>query len=277
MDLEEWNQGFNRALQHTFVWRKCLLTFFTLLLCGVLVVFFRGLATLAGEWVMIALTFVPIFLCGGALFGAGILLVRIYCDECRNRPVEYWTTVRKSWDLMLVASYFSIPLVMAFLLLWMLQGVFFLIKGIPAVGEGVGILLSFAPFLLNLGALILCVVNVGVLFFVTPALALCGANRLKVSQVVFRRLSEDPFVNILLAFIALLPLMVVLGLLVGAALLTGSVYFEKGDSLVTAMQWFFIMIPFTALLAPSLIFFFQFSAEAHVMVQKQQRNAPKSA
>ncbi|MES2123025.1 MAG: hypothetical protein V4492_09700, partial [Chlamydiota bacterium] len=38
-----------------------------------------------------------------------------------------------------------------------------------------------------------------------------------------------------------------------------------------SLQWFFIMLPFSALLTPALIFFFNFAAESHVLMLKKMQ------
>jgi hypothetical protein len=245
--------------------------FIVLALSGLLVVFFRGLAVTSGLWVTLSLTFLPIFLLAGVLMSAGILLIRVYHDEVKKRPVQYKSVLAKSWEIVIGASYFSIPIVLCYLLLWMLLGIFFLLRQIPGLGDTIGVILAFAPFLINLGTLLLCVMTIVVLFFITPIVALKGLNRITVTQTLTSRFKADVFSNCLLALIATLPLATVVGLLVGAAYLTGSICQTCDDTLHKVLEWFFIMIPFTALLAPAVIFFFNFAAESHVLLTRMQK------
>jgi hypothetical protein len=173
---------FNRAVAYTFDKKKLLLVFLILAMCGLLVVFFRGLALSAGQWVSMSLTFLPIFLCAGVLLSTGILLIRIYHDEIKNRFVNYRTILAKSWDVIIGASYFSIPIILSYLLLWMLMGIFVLLRQIPLIGEFFGVVLAFAPFLINLGSLVLCLLSLSLLFFVAPIIALRGLNRDAISE-----------------------------------------------------------------------------------------------
>lgn len=259
---------FNRALSLTFSKKKFLLVFTILALCGVLVVFFRGLAVNANEWLLLSLTFLPIFMCAGILLSIGIVLIRIYHDEIKKKNISYKSILAKSWEIMLGASYFCIPIILSYLLLWMLLGVFFLLKEIPAIGPFFSAILAFAPFLLNLASILLCILSLAILFFVTPVIALKGLDRIQVTQTLTKRLTGDVFSNIVLSFIATLPLWGVLGILILAAWLTGSVCFSCTDPLHQILQWFFTMIPFTAVLTPAIIFFFNFSAEVHVLLMK---------
>ncbi len=39
----------------------------------------------------------------------------------------------------------------------------------------------------------------------------------------------------------------------------------------SVVQSFFVMIPFTALLSPAVVFFFNFAAESHVLMKQQEK------
>jgi hypothetical protein len=263
---------FNRALSLTFNKKKLLLVFLVLLLCGVLAVFFRGLAINAGQWFVLSLAFLPIFLCCGVLLATGIVLIRIYHNEVKNKDISYRDIVTNSWDTILGSAYLTIPIILSYLLLWMLLGIFFLLNELPGVGTFFGVILAFAPFLINLGSLILCVLSLSMLFFITPIVALKGLNGIQISQTLTRRFQQDLFFNLFLAAIATLPLLLIVGLLTAAAALTGAICYTCDYPLYVTLQWFFVMIPFTALLTPAMVFFFNFAAEAHVLLQKQALN-----
>lgn len=269
MNLSDIQFIFNRSVAYTFTKKKLLFVSIVLLLCGLLVVFFRGLALDANSWMKMSLTFLPIFLCSGILLSMGIVLVRVYHDEVKKREVSFLNTLSKSWELIIGASYFSIPIILCYLLLWMLLGVFFLLRETPLVGEFFGVVLSFAPFLINIGSLLLCLLSISMLFFVAPVIGLRGMNRITVTKVLVNRLNKDLFSNMVLGLIATFPLIFFVVLLTLAAFLTGSVCFACEKPIYAILQWFFIMIPFTALLSPAFIFFFNFAAESHVLLQKQ--------
>lgn len=273
MSLDDVRLIFNRALAHTFSKKKLFFVFAVLILCGVLVVFFRGLAINANYWIILSLTFLPIFLCTGILLSTGIVLVRMYHDEIKKKPVSFKNIFSKSWEIVIGASYFSIPIILSYLLLWMMLGIFVLLKEIPGIGEFFSVILSFGPFLINLGTLVLCLLNISMLFFITPIVALKGLNRLQVSQILVKRLQGDVFSNLFLATIAVLPLLCLIGLLILSAFMTGAICSTCENPLHTVLQWFFMMIPFTAILTPAVIFFFNFAAEAHVLLVKNTRTA----
>jgi hypothetical protein len=273
MDFHQLELMFNRAFYLSFSKKKFWLVFTILALCGVLVVFFRGLALGANEWLMLSLTFLPIFLCAGVLLSLGIALIRIYHDEIKKKDVKYTEILSKSLEIMIGASYFCIPIVLSYLLLWMLLGIFFLLKEIPGVGSFFSSIFAFAPFLINLGTLILCLLSLAVLFFVTPVVALKGLNRMQIEQTLKTRLKSDIFSNIVLSLIATFPLWMIVAILILAAWLTGSVCFACESPLHQVLQWFFTMIPFTAVLTPAVIFFFNFAAESHVLMVKNKKES----
>lgn len=273
MDFQSLSFIFNRALTLTFSKKKMLFVFITLALSGLLVVFFRGLSFHAGQWVQLSLTFLPIFICAGILLSMGILLIRMYHDDVKQREANFWGTLARSWEVAIGASYFTLPIIFSYLLLWMLLGLFVLLSEIPLLGEFFGTILSFAPFLINLATLVLCLASVALLFFVAPIIALRGLERGAVFQLAVKRLAHDPFGNFVLLCIALLPLICIGAILWIAASLTGSLCPDCQNSLQTVFKWFFIMIPFTACLTPGMIFFFHFAAEAHALMQKQLKNS----
>ena len=269
MTLTNLKKIFNRALLGCFSRSKWLFVFTVLALCGLLLVFFRALAGDTNQWMLLSSTFLPIFLSSGVLLATGIILIRLYHDEIKQKPASFRTVVSKSWEVLIGASYFCIPVLLTYLVLWVLLGVFVLLETVPYFGNFFGIVLAFAPFLINLCTLLLCVLNVAILFYVTPIVALKGMNRQMVSHTLAKKFQTDPFTNIALALIALLPILCFIGLLVLAVVLTGAICPECKELHHKVLQWVFIMLPFTALLAPAVVFFFNFAAESHVLIQKQ--------
>lgn len=263
---------FNRALSLTFIRKKLVLVFSLLALTGLLVVFFRGLAMHSGEWVQLSLTFLPIFLCTGVLLALGIFLIRVYHHEIKQREFTYKELASHSWTIIMGASYFAVPIVLCYLVLWLLLGVFVLLGEIPGLGVFFNVILSFAPFIINLGTLILCLGSLLILYIVAPLIALRGLDHSVVFPLFLARVRNDVFFNGLLLIVALAPLIFTLFFLVLAALITGSLYSLNQPSLQNVLSWFFIMLPFTAALTPPLIFFFHFAAEAHVWMQKNARD-----
>ncbi len=260
---------FNRALGFTFSRRKICFTTAVLVSCGMLIVLCRALAAKAGDYVTLSLTFLPIFFCSAVLLALGILLIRIYHHEVKKLPVSYSRTLSASKDLLMEVAYLSIPLVLVYLGLWTSMGIFYLLKGIPIIGNALGVIFSFGPFLLLLVFFLVCFVSILILFFLTPTISLKSEVRTEVVEKGWKRLKHNPFSNLFLLFLGLVPLLFVTALMVLAAFLTGRNYFEAEKAIEVGFQWFVMMIPFCALLAPAVIFFFNFAVECHVLMFKK--------
>ena len=273
MDLNDIKLIFDRAFIRTFSKKKLLFVFVGLLVCELLVLFFKALSMHSGQWIGISLIFLPIFLCTGVLLSIGVLLIRLYHDEIKKKTISYWATLNQSWDLILGSSYLSIPIILSYLVLWMLLGIFFLLNDMPGIGGFFSVILAFGPFILNMGSLVLCLICIAMLFFVTPIIALRGLNRLQLAQMVAARFQNDIFFNLLFIVIAITPL-ILLGILLSiSAMMTEAFCVRCDEPVYLVLHWFFMMVPFTAFLAPAVIFFFNFAAESHVLMQKTQRKS----
>jgi hypothetical protein len=272
MNFDALSLIFTRAWSLTLSKKKWLFVFSALVISGLLFICCRGLGLHAGQWVQLSLTFLPIFLCTGFLLPLGIVLIRIYHDEIKRREINYWQTISNSWPVIIGASYFAIPLILSYLLLWILLGVFVLLSEVPVVGESFGILLLFAPFLIHLATLVLCLLGVALLFFITPLIAFRGFESLTILKLAVKRLERDVLANLILVFMALVPVAIVIVLLSCTVMLTDSLCLECHTPVKTILSWFFMMIPFIAFLTPTVIFFFNFAAEAHVFMHKQKKS-----
>ena len=269
MNFEEIERIFNRALKFSFSKKKLLFMFPVLVVCGLMLVFCRALAVNAGQWVVLSLTFLPVFLSSGLLLSAGVVLARVYHHEVKMIPLNFRKILSQSWELLIGVSYLTLPLLLVYLFLWMLMGIFYLFKEIPALGEVLGVILAFGPFLLVLGSLVLSLLNLFLLFFATPHIALNSRLKLKLAEDIYQRFSQNLFSNLALFLLGLMPLLFVVGLLSLAAFVTGVNFFMKTETLVIALQWFFIMIPFCAILTPGILFFFNFAVESYAVMQKK--------
>lgn len=277
MNLSDIQFIFNRAWAYTFSRPKLLIAFTVLAACGLMIIFFRAISLNASQWVAMSLAFLPFFLCAGVLLSLGVFLTRVYHDEVKGKSSTYSEILNRSWEVIFGSAYFSVPIILGYLLLWVCLGIFVLLKQIPGVGELFSVIFAFGPFLINLASLLLCVFSLAFLYVVTPILALKGLNRIRVIQTLTRRLKENPFLNIILAVLAILPFVMIITLLIVAAVITGVVCYGCESPVHNILQWFFIMIPFAAILAPAVVFFFNFSAEAHVLIAKNLSRTMKGS
>ncbi len=260
---------FNRALKHSYTRKKFFLLFPALIVCGVLIVLCHTFWINANPWVRASLTFVPAFLCAGILMIIGVPLIRLYHDEIKEKKLSVNKTLRQSWKLMGGVAWLIVPIMTAYMVLWFVLGIFYLFKHIPSAGEALGVILSFGPFLLIFGSFFLSAVNLLLLFFMPPVVALKSTVRWELAEEVLLKIWKQPFVHLKLLVMGLLPLIIIVGFLISSAALTGMALFVTERTWAISLQWFFIMIPFAALLTPALAFFFNFAAESFVLLQRR--------
>jgi len=241
-----------------------LLTFPTLALCGMMAVFCRAVAFDASDWVAMSLGFLPILVSSGVLLALGVLLIRIHYHEVKGLHLSFKRLLSGSIDLLMGTSYLSVPPILAYFFLWMALGVFYLLGEIPGIGGFFSSVLAFGPFLLVFGAILLCLFNIALLFFVAPIVAAQGTKRISITKRLFGFFQGKILTSIALFFLALTPILFTTGLLILAAFLSSTVQ-EK--SLSVAIQWFFVMLPFSFVLTPAVIFFFNFAAESYQLLQ----------
>ncbi len=263
MHWSEIERAFSRAIAFSFSKKKLLLTFPILLLCGILTVFCRALAYERNDWVAMSFAFLPILLSSGVLLGLGVLLIRIHAHEVKHLSLSFRRLIAGSADLLLGTSYLTIPPLLVYLLLWMVLGIFFLLREIPGVGDFFTVVFAFGPFLLIFGSLLLCLFNLALLFFVAPAAALQPLRRESLAKRALGLFHGKILSSIALFLLAMAPILLIVGLLTLAAILSNA---APEKPFAVAMEWFFIMIPFVAVLTPAVIFFFNFAAESYQLL-----------
>jgi hypothetical protein len=262
---------FNRAFRFSYTRKKFFLLFPALVICGILIVLCHTFWLSANPWVRASLAFVPAFICSGIFMTVGVPLIRLYHDEVKEKKLSVNQTLRQSWTLMGGVASLVVPILTAYLVLWFILGIFYLMRNISGIGPTLGVVLSFAPFLLILGSFFLSVVNLLLLFFLTPVVALKSVMRWELAEEVLQKILHQPFIHLILLILGLLPLVILLGFLVFAAALTGMSFFVMERTWAISFQWFFIMIPFAALLSPAVIFFFNFAAESFSYLQRRAK------
>ncbi len=265
----EIEKAFHRALFLSFSRLPLLLTFLVLVLCGILTIFCRALSLEAGSWMRLSLGFLPLFLSSGILLALGVVLSRFYYHEMKQIPINLRRLVSSSIDLILGVSYLAVPSFLLYLLFWILLGFFFLLKEIPGIGNFFSTVLAFAPFLLIFSSLLLCLVNLALLFFVAPVANLQSMRKGALAKRVFDSLKQRWLSALALLFIGMMPLLLISGCLYLAGSLTNTHFFVLESSVSIAIESFFLMLPFTAILTPAVVFFFHFSAEATALLNQK--------
>lgn len=264
MDFNGVEKAFSRAILFSASKKKLLLTFPALVLCGVFTVFCKAVALGSSDWIAMSLAFLPILLSSGVLLALGVMLIRMHALEVRSSSYSLKELFQSSAPLLMETSYFSIPPVLVYLLLWMVLGIFYLFREIPGLGNFFSVVFSFGPFLLILGSLLLCFINLLILFFVAPIAAFQNGKKAPFLKRLTYLFQGRILSRLSLFFLALVPIGAIVGFLTLAAFLTS--ISEKPLSI--AMEWFFIMIPFAALLSPAVVFFFNFAAESYQLLKE---------
>lgn len=271
MSWDELEAIFNRALKFSFSRKKLLFVLPVALFSGFIAALSRTVSFAAPDWFHLNLVFLPVFLCSSLLMITGIILTRIYHHEVKGLEVDYRKIILQSRGLFLGIFHMAIPLIFAYFILWMTLGAFYLAKSIFYIGEILGAILSFGPFLLVLGALVLSLFNLVLLFFATPQIALKSEHHPEITKEILVRLKENPFTTFALPLLGLLPVLFLAGLLSLAAVVTQILYVADEQPLSASLKWFFMMLPFSMLLSPMIVFFFNFSAESYVLMQRKFR------
>jgi len=272
MTFNDLERCFKRALIFSFDKKKILFAYPFLFLCGIIFAFARSIAYSSSQWVVLSLIFLPILFSFAIIFILGVFLVKIYYSEVKNQKASYFEVMKSSFDIIIETLHISVPPIFAFVIAWVVFGLFVVIKEIPHIGWFIGVIISIIPFLIVVGSICLCIANLATLFFVTPALALKSQKKLKLVKEVFKNFRKSIFANISFFFIASIFLAFVGLFLVISAYLTKLCFAISIDGLYIGLQWFFIMIPFVLFLTPFVIFFFNFALETYnLLLTKEYR------
>lgn len=267
MTLSEIEKRFNRAMQFSFPKKKFLFVFPTVALCAIIILFSRSIS-LSETWMRMSLVFLAIFLASAILLSLGVFLIRIYYHEVKNLKLNITKVFSRSFEIMVGAAYLSFPLVVIFLLLWVLLGVFYFLSKIPKIGPTFDSVLAFAPFILIFCFVVLCFINICILFFVAPSIGLKMQKNLKLAKAIIKNFKVNLFRNFLAFIIGVLPIAIITLMLLVALNLT-NIYFFYSDKDIDFVRWFFLSLPVSFILTPFIIFFFNFAAEMHQLFLKR--------
>jgi hypothetical protein len=271
MKLSDIESVFNRAFAKSFSRRKILFLFPILIACGILTIFCRMLSLGVNDWVWMSLSFLPIFLSTGVLLAAGVMLTKMYIFEIKGVEYKVGKLFTSSLQMVIGVSYLCFPLILTYLILWAVLGVFYMLKQIPAFGDAFGTLLAFGPYLLVLGSFALAIVSVMLLFFITPHVALKKSLKMDIATEVGMRMKQSVFANTILFFTSMIPLAFVLFFLILGAVMTGTSYFAAKAALAIGIQWLVMMVPFCFIMTPFVIFFFNFALESYMLLKRQNQ------
>lgn len=269
MFFNQLEKCFNRALQASVVKKKNFFTAPFILLCGLLFVFCQTISLTCGTWMRLFLLFLPMFLSFGLLLMVGVVLIKAYDSEVKHKEHSFKKIVYQSYQMILNIAYLALPFIVAYMCLWLVLGVFYLVKSIPFLGSVLGPLLSFVPFLLILVVIALTLSCLFFLFFATPEAILKTGLKVDLFYHTLSRLKKSLFSDFISLSVGLIPAGFSLFMLLLSKHLVNTTFFSQGGEVVYAFEAFFVMIPFCLLMTPSVVFFFNFSAECFLLDEKE--------
>lgn len=272
MFTDSLEKKFDRALRLSFSKKKFLFLSPILFLCGILTVASNAILQNVGHLGALSLVFLPLFFSSGFLLSSGVVLIKAYEKELKKHPFSLKEILKDSWQMLMNICYISLPIVFFYLVLWLCMGMFYLLKELPVLGDFFGAFFAFGPFLLMLAVILLFIANIVSLFFGAPEAALgCGIG-LELLFRVKKRLTSHNLTNLLNLFLGLLPVGFCVSLLYLAATLTGGSFFGLNHPVSKLFQSLIMMIPFCSLLTPSVIFFYNFSAESFLFYKVKEKS-----
>jgi len=198
-----------------------------------------------------------------------VFLIRLYARERKGLIAKAGSFLAGSAEIAMETSYLSVAPVLAYIFLWIVLGLFFLLKEIPLIGPFFNVVLAFGPFLLIVCSLLLCLLSISLLFFAAPTAALRAAKRIQLAQQIWHIVRERPTAAMALFLVGLTPGLAMGGLLTLAAVITNTTFSLREPSILLALEWFFVLFPFSALLSPAIVFFFNFAAESHYLLTRK--------
>jgi hypothetical protein len=265
--IAELEKRFNRAMKLSFVKKKIIITFFTLILCSIFILFSMSIP-LKDKWMQVCLIFLSIFLASSILLALGVFLIRIYYHEVKSKKLSITKIFSKSFEIIIGSTYLTFPLIITFLLLWIMLGVFNFLVKIPKLGLIIDTILAFAPFILIFCLVFLCFINICILFFITPSIGLKLQKKLIMIKILIKNINSNLFIHFFSFILGILPLAITAIMLIITFNLTTD--YANQDKIINSVRAFFMSLPISFIMTPFTIFFFNFSAEIHQLLLKNE-------
>jgi hypothetical protein len=203
------------------------------------------------------------------LLALGIVLICLYHDELKKKPIHYKNIFLHTWRQLVASTSLLLPVLAALLALWVAEGMFLLIRKIPYLGNVVNVALSFVPFFWILAFMLVVTAFLFFLFLLSPILALKTLSRQELVSYVKEQAKCALFTRLILFIIAVLPFFIVEKFLAGAARWAFLSYAAGMNEAGPFFQVLFILLPSACILSPTVIFFFNMAAETHIFIRKK--------
>jgi hypothetical protein len=268
MNFTDIEQMCKRAALFTLQKKKLLFSALILFFSGLVLLFGMGLGLGSGPWMSQSLFFVPLFIALGTSMALGVILIRSYHDEVKQKEGTLVALIKSSVPSILGIAMLFAPIILGYLCLWVSMGIYLLCSEIPYIGTIFATVFAFVPFVMNVAIVLGVLFSIYLLFALTPTFALTNVWQGSQFVAMFEKALKGTTVRLSLFAIAFLPLSLLSGLLFFASFMTMQLIGHDVGQLQLVIECFFIMLPLVLFLAPGVIFFFNMSAEAHIFLQK---------
>ena len=262
----------NRALRHSFSPIPLLICYMALLAASGSILLMERVGEMLGYWPAIAMGLIGLFIASLSLLVCGVGLTRLYSHKLHERNVDIWGLFNECTPRLMQAPLFCMPPLAAAICCWLGIGLFSLLEAIPYLGVLITSFFSVIPMLLSVILVLLAVTQVLVLFMITPMLGLGSLSWMHCIRMLGEGLVKNPFGYISLLAIAITPILLGSSIVYAAGmLLPVPTSFAAGFGLT--MRTLFLLVPAALVLSPTLCFFYNFSAEASVLLNRAEDTA----
>jgi hypothetical protein len=269
MDLKNLDICFNRAIKLSFLKKKLLLTFFSLIICLFLFIFCFYLSKVI-FFSKFFFIFLPYFLSFFILFILGIFLTEEYICDVKKIKKSFLKSLKEILNPINKSILISFSFVLVYLILFIIFSIFIFLNNIPHIGNIIGSFLTFIPFLIVMLVILLLLINVIVLFVVTPMITAANIKTFKIKDF-FKSFQKNVFLNLLLFLIAITPFLFISFLLkISVNIINMSYLLNEGYISYFIKNFIFIILA-AIFLTPAIIFFFNFAMEGYNLIKKEEK------
>jgi hypothetical protein len=266
MDLKNLDVCFNRAIKLSFLKKKLLLSFFSLIICFFIFIFSSYLSKVI-LFSKFFFMFLPYFLSFFILFILGIFLTKEYIYNVKNIKKSFLNNLKEIIHPINKSLLISFCFMIIYLILFIVFSIFIFFNNIPHIGNIIASFLTFIPFLIVIITILLLLMNVATLFFVTPMITAENTKNLKIKDF-FKSFQKNIFLNILFFLIAIAPFLFISFLLKISVNIINISYLLNDGYISYFVKNFIFLILVAIFLTPTIIFFFNFAMEGYNLIKK---------
>lgn len=222
------------------------------------------------DWVQLFFAIFPFYFSLGGCIALGVVCMRSYSLEVRRKKAVTFTIVKQSIPSLLMALHATIPLYIFFIVSFAVLSLFTAIATIPFIGDILLLFFMIVPLILLSLIKISLIVLPLALFCATPLIAFEGVD-VKKLITRFHDVYSFSFLTVIgYMLLALIPFTLTsIVIWSGLQSMNSMAFFEHVTAFMFA-QNMLLLAPVSCLLAPSLVIFFNISAEAYIYLKRAQ-------